>query len=82
MRRRKRRGHDHGEQAPVGHHSRERDHLARPEGAIAAFNELAEMAEDPKVKPGSKKWIQKRAEASREMTLAQQALGLNAVKAI
>jgi len=49
---------------------------------MVAFNELAEMAEDSKWKPDNKKWVQKRAEASREMTLAQQALGLNAVEAI
>lgn len=51
-------------------------------GAMAALNELTEMAEDPKVKPGSKKWVQKRDKASHEMTLAQQGLGLNAVEAI
>jgi hypothetical protein len=37
-------------------------------GAMVAFNELAEMTGDPRVKQGSEKWVQKRAEVSREMT--------------
>ena len=56
-----------------------RRHLA---GAMVAFNELAEMTRDPRVKQGSEKWVQKRAEVSREMGWAQQALGLNAIEAI
>jgi hypothetical protein len=51
-------------------------------GAMVAINELAEMTGSPRVKQDSEKWVQKRAEVSREMTGAQQALGLNAIEAI